>query len=795
MKDFKRIVFILAMFLAAIVVACPSISMAGPLDVWHWRNPLPQGNDLNGVTFGNGTFVAVGNHGTILTSPDGINWIIRTSGTKNFLARVAFGNGIFVAVGSAGAILTSVDSVNWTTQVSGTAAWLKGVVFGAGLFVAVGDIGTILTSSDGIIWAPQTSGITGQLTGVALGNGIFVAGGLHDILTSIDGVNWVSVSGHLIGFNDIAFGNGIFVAVGGWDVFTESAIDFVRTSPDGLNWNTTKNTNCAAPLTGITFGNGVFVAVTQGWGQYGNICPSPETSDNILTSEDGANWTVAMQGLGLKLNGVGFGNSGFIAVGQMGKILSSSDGVDWTDRNSGPTASIFGITFANNLFVAVGDGGAILTSPDGGIWTPQTSGTANRLNGVAFGNEIFVAVGDLGTVLTSPDGANWTLQALGIAPLMNWDDVAFGNGVFVAIGRNGGNSIFTSSDGINWSLTPITPDTVAAGRSGVAFGNGTFVAVTGIGAISTSHDGINWTFQIDTPLALRGVAFGSGIFVVVGIGGSLTFDDVAFISPDGVTWTSKILMGGGRYMAFLNAQGVGFGNNFFIVLGRYILASPDAVNWTAIPAPVSLFLINDFVFGNNRFVAVGEHGTILQSDPIIFSDVSLGYWAEDYIYAIYNAGVTFGYGDGRYGPEDRVTRGQMAAFIVRAKEGDPTGACVTPPFPDVPVDYIFCKNIERLKGLGITMGFGDGTYRPEDFVTRQEMASFLVRAVDQADATTCLGTLFTDVPLGAPHCANIERLRELNVTLGCTTGMYCPSQNVLRDQMAAFLARAFLGMQ
>ena len=41
------------------------------LDNWHWRNPLPTGNGLWGVTYGNGLFVAVGESGTILTSPDG----------------------------------------------------------------------------------------------------------------------------------------------------------------------------------------------------------------------------------------------------------------------------------------------------------------------------------------------------------------------------------------------------------------------------------------------------------------------------------------------------------------------------------------------------------------------------------------------------------------------------------------------------------------------------------------------------------------------------------------------------
>jgi hypothetical protein len=51
------------------------------------------------VTYGNGLFVAVGKGGTILTSPDGVNWTARTSGTRNDLYGVTYGNGTFVAVG------------------------------------------------------------------------------------------------------------------------------------------------------------------------------------------------------------------------------------------------------------------------------------------------------------------------------------------------------------------------------------------------------------------------------------------------------------------------------------------------------------------------------------------------------------------------------------------------------------------------------------------------------------------------------------------------------------------------
>ena len=85
-----------------------------------------------------------------MVSPDGggagTTWTQRTSGTGNELEGVAYGNGRFVAVGNGGTILTSPDGVNWTRRTSGTRSWLGGVTYGNGTFVAVGEEGIILTS-------------------------------------------------------------------------------------------------------------------------------------------------------------------------------------------------------------------------------------------------------------------------------------------------------------------------------------------------------------------------------------------------------------------------------------------------------------------------------------------------------------------------------------------------------------------------------------------------------------------------------------------------------------------------
>ena len=116
----------------------------------------------------------------------------------------------------------------------------------------------------------------------------------------------------------------------------------------------------------------------------------------------------------------------------------------------------------------------------------------------------------------------------------------------------------------------------------------------------------------------------------------------------------------------------------------------------------------------------------------LFVDVPPGHWAEESIYKIYEAGITTGCSQNplKYCPQADVTRAQMAAFIVRAVEGEPAANyCGTgSPFSDVSPASYFCKYIKRLLELGITKGCGGGKYCPKANVTREQMAAFLARA-------------------------------------------------------------------
>ena len=159
-------------------------------------------------------------------------------------------------------------------------------------------------------------------------------------------------------------------------------------------------------------------------------------------------------------------------------------------------------------------------------------------------------------------------------------------------------------------------------------------------------------------------------------------------------------------------------------------------------------------------------------------------------------GITAGCSASTYCPAQAVTRQQMAVFVLRSREISrylpPYCTFQQPHFPDVPDDSPFCPWVEELARRGITGGCGGGYYCPNDPVTREQMAVFLLRTLDPAlDPPACATPVFGDVPASSPFCRWIEELARRGITAGCGGGNFCPGQPVTREQMAVFLATTF----
>jgi uncharacterized protein YkwD len=147
------------------------------------------------------------------------------------------------------------------------------------------------------------------------------------------------------------------------------------------------------------------------------------------------------------------------------------------------------------------------------------------------------------------------------------------------------------------------------------------------------------------------------------------------------------------------------------------------------------------------------------------------------------SGITTGCASGYFCPTSAVTREQMASFLTRASHLPPTAG-------DYFVDDATSghqPDINSAAESGVTRGCAQWLYCPGTNVTREQMATFLARALN-LPATA--GDFFVD-DAGSPHEGDINRLAAAGITTGCAPYYFCPSGPVTREEMSGFLHRAF----
>jgi hypothetical protein len=181
-----------------------------------------------------------------------------------------------------------------------------------------------------------------------------------------------------------------------------------------------------------------------------------------------------------------------------------------------------------------------------------------------------------------------------------------------------------------------------------------------------------------------------------------------------------------------------------------------------------------------------------------FPDVTPAHPFYKFVETLFHKGVTTGCAGGvDYCPGNPVTRAQMAVFLLKAKYGS---AHLPPPctgtvFTDVPcTGGSFDPWIEELAALQITGGCGGGNYCPNNTVTRQQMAVFLLKALEGSSYVppVCTG-IFDDVTCPSQFADWIEELYVREITGGCGLApvRYCPTNPNNRGQMAVFLVKTF----
>jgi hypothetical protein len=146
-----------------------------------------------------------------------------------------------------------------------------------------------------------------------------------------------------------------------------------------------------------------------------------------------------------------------------------------------------------------------------------------------------------------------------------------------------------------------------------------------------------------------------------------------------------------------------------------------------------------------------------------------------------------------YCPEIPITRAQVATFLGRTLFGTGTFPYPQDPyFSDAGASNPAFRYVQKLRESGVTVGCATARFCPDDPLTRGQMAALLTRAILGTEVFPFPATpFFQDVVATNPFFGNIQKIRQLGVTEGCTVTTYCPSEFVTRGQTAVFLIRAF----
>lgn len=174
-----------------------------------------------------------------------------------------------------------------------------------------------------------------------------------------------------------------------------------------------------------------------------------------------------------------------------------------------------------------------------------------------------------------------------------------------------------------------------------------------------------------------------------------------------------------------------------------------------------------------------------------FTDVGMGSWFYDNVKYCYDNGLMIGADARSFAPEGAVSRGQVVTVLYRLA-GSPSVAGQTCPFTDA--DSSWCRDaIVWGYNTGVVMGYDDNTFRPDECVTREQLAAFVYRYANDGLAASGKTSAFTDASLISDYAVPaMNWCVDKGVIIGMGDGTLYPQGGSTRAQFAAMISRLAL---
>ncbi|WP_456277576.1 C40 family peptidase [Bacillus sp. AK128] len=199
---------------------------------------------------------------------------------------------------------------------------------------------------------------------------------------------------------------------------------------------------------------------------------------------------------------------------------------------------------------------------------------------------------------------------------------------------------------------------------------------------------------------------------------------------------------------------------------------------------ISVSSINDPYYWGKRYLGA-RRILDMPLDQGAFKDISKNHWAEDAISTLAEENLVIGYAGSQFKPNDYITRAEVAAYLAQYLELNLANRSSI--FNDVSSKYWAVGTVNALYKEGYVKG-SNGNYNPEGTLTRDQMAALLTRVFNLKSASTPIS--FSDVSISHWAYNDIQSLAASGITVGYPDQSFRPDEPVTRAQFAAFLYRA-----
>lgn len=213
---------------------------------------------------------------------------------------------------------------------------------------------------------------------------------------------------------------------------------------------------------------------------------------------------------------------------------------------------------------------------------------------------------------------------------------------------------------------------------------------------------------------------------------------------------------------------------------------------SGVPEEAGSFEVKIELLDSRRYYRSGTFTLVVEAAAVgpDFSDTE-GHWFLDFLERIFPRGIVRGYPDGTFRPDGKVTRGEFAALLIRTFGIDPIAGTV---FSDTAGSWAE-DSINGAAAKDILSGYMDGSFKPGRPITREEMAVMIARALELEELPDAGVPVFTDSgEVSSWAIDSVNSLTEMGILSGFPDGSFRPQDSLTRAEAVKIIHEVLVSL-